>query len=371
MKSKTSVDRYNFNNHFKPQELEDLSKEFLNILTNGTYILSDSVKEFEQEFSQFHNINYCVGCNSGTDALILALMALKIGLGDEVIVPANTFHATVLAVSRVGAKPILVDVNSDSFLMTGQSIENAITSKTKAVLIVHLYGASCEMESILQLCNKKNIFLIEDCAQAHGAKYNDKLVGTFGQIGCFSFHPSKNLPAIGDAGACITNIKELAESMFIFRHLGQKTQNEHVSLGMNSRLDTIQAIILKRRLAKLNDWNKKRLEIANRYIFEFQNLPFTFQVIPSHSEHVYHLFQIKTAQRDQLLHYLISKGIDAVIRYPYPIHLQESFAYLNYQIEDFPVAESLAKNLLCLPLHPYLTEKQFLWVVSCVKDFFL
>lgn len=165
--------------------------------------------------------------------------------------------------------------------------------------------------------------------------------------------------------------KELAENMSVLRHLGQKSQNEHITLGFNSRLDTIQAIILKRRLAKLNNWNKKRREIAKRYISELQNLPFTFQIISNKSEHVYHFFQIRTKQRHQLLHYLIDKEIDAVVRYPFPIHLEESFGYLGYQMGDFPVSEDLAKNLLCLPLHPYLTEKQFLWVISCVKDFFI
>lgn len=370
LKTDIAVNRYNFSLHFEASEIDDITKEFANILKNGDYILSDYVREFESDFAKFVGTNYCIGCNSGTDALILALRSLEIGIGDEVIVPANTFYATALAICVVGAKPVLIDANEQSFLIDENLISKKITKKTKAILAVHLYGSVCNMKALTEICQQNRIFLIEDCAQAHGAKFNTKSVGSFGTLGCFSFHPSKNLPAMGDAGACVTNNHTLSERINILRHLGQKVQNEHILLGMNSRLDTIQAFILSKRLKKLSSWNEKRRIIANHYIMGLEDLPIQFQNNFVDSEPVYHLFQIRVQKRDKLLSYLLSRKIDSVIRYPYPIHLQDSFRFLNYKADDFPVSINLSKQLLCLPINPDLSMEQINHVIQCVREFY-
>lgn len=367
---KEVIERYDFASHFSESEMTLITEDIKNLLIKGNYILGEEVEKFENTFAAYHRVNACVGCNSGTDALILALMALDIRAGDEVIIPANTFYATALAVSRVGAVPVLVDVNSNDFLINPDLIAEKITTKTKAILVVHLYGQSCNMRPINQLCEDYGLFLIEDCAQAHGARYHEQLVGTFGDIGCFSFHPSKNLPAAGDAGACITNSQQLADKMRVIRHLGQEKQNYHVMLGLNSRLDNLQALILNYRLAKLDSWNRQRNHIATIYKDNLHSLPVGFQEVPSGFFHVYHLLQIKMANRDDVVAYLQENEVDAVVRYPFPIHKQRAFAFLNYAPELFPISNSLADTLLCLPLHPSLSLEKIDRVCALLHNYF-
>lgn len=367
---KESIERYDFSSHFSESEMTLIIDDIRELLINGNYILGEEVEKFEKAFSTYHDVQECVGCNSGTDALILALMALDIHVGDEVIIPANTFYATALAVSRVGATPVLVDVNSNDFLINPELISKKITKKTKAILVVHLYGQPCNMEAIIKICEEQGIFLIEDCAQAHGARYHNRLVGTFGDIGCFSFHPSKNLPAAGDAGACITNSQKLADKMRVIRHLGQEKQNHHIMLGLNSRLDGLQALILNYRLVKLDTWNIQRNQIATLYRNNLQCLPIQFQEVSSELFHVYHLFQIKVASRDNIVSYLKENNIDAVVRYPFPIHKQQAFSFLNYAPDTFPISTSLANTLLCLPLYPTLSIEKINRVCDVLCNYF-
>lgn len=364
------VNRYDFSSHFNDTEFQELTDQISAVLKDGNYILSRHVEDFETRFADYCNVRYSVSCNSGTDALILSLLALGIGPGDEVVAPANTFYSSILAIVKTGATPVLVDAHSDSFLIDHRLIEQCITKKTKALLAVHLYGLSCDMHPILEICKKNNIALVEDCAQAHGATYCNKSVGSFGEVGCFSFHPSKNLPAAGDAGACITNSADITDKMRILRNLGQESQNHHVMLGMNSRTDSIQAIVLRHRLNKLNAWNEKRKAVARQYESELSYLPLRFQTIRYEASHVYHLFQIEVLERDDLCWYLLSKGIDAVVRYPVPIHLQEAFKHLKYKKGDFPVAEKLSNQLLCLPISPFLSENDVTYVASSIKSFY-
>lgn len=365
-----TIERYDFASHFSASEMTLITDDIKKLLIRGDYILGEEVEKFENSFSAYHKVNACVGCNSGTDALILALMALGIGMGDEVIIPANTFYATALSVSRVGAVPVLVDVNPNDFLINPALIFEKITKKTKAILVVHLYGQSCDMTPISKICEDHGLFLVEDCAQAHGALYHGQLVGTFGDIACFSFHPSKNLPAAGDAGACITNTPQLADKMRVIRHLGQEKQNYHIMLGLNSRLDSLQALILNYRLAKLDLWNMQRNQIAAIYKNNLRDLPVEFQTTPSGFFHVYHLLQIKVANRDDVVAYLQRNGVDAVIRYPFPIHKQRAFAFLNHEHGLFPVSNSLAETLLCLPLHPALSFEKIDRVCALLHDYF-
>jgi len=367
---KESIERYDFSSHFSESEMTLIIDDIKELLINGNYILGEEVEKFEKAFSTYHHVQACVGCNSGTDALILALMALDVHAGDEVIIPANTFYATALAVSRVGATPVLVDVNPNDFLINPELITEKITKRTKAILVVHLYGQSCNMTPITKICEEQGIFLIEDCAQAHGARYHNKLVGTFGDIGCFSFHPSKNLPAAGDAGACITNSRRLAEKMRVIRHLGQEKQNHHVMLGLNSRLDSLQALILNYRFAKLDAWNMQRNQVATLYKKNLQYLPIQFQEVSSEFFHVYHLLQIKVANRNNMVTYLQENGVDAVVRYPFPIHKQQAFSFLNYAPDLFPISTSLANTLLCLPLHPTLSIEKINRVCKLLHNYF-
>jgi dTDP-4-amino-4,6-dideoxygalactose transaminase len=367
---KEIIARYDFASHFSESEMALITDDIKKLLITGDYILGEEVEKFESAFSAYHEVYACVGCNSGTDALILALMALDIKVGDEVIIPANTFYATALAVSRVGAVPVLVDVNPNDFLINPALISEKITKRTKAILVVHLYGQSCDMTPITKICEDHGLFLVEDCAQAHGARYHGQLVGTFGDIACFSFHPSKNLPAAGDAGACITNSLQLADKMRVIRHLGQEKQNYHIMLGLNSRLDSLQALILNYRLAKLDSWNMQRNQIAAIYKNNLRDLPVEFQATPSEFFHVYHLLQIKVANRDDVVAYLQSNGVDAVIRYPFPIHKQRAFAFLNHDQGLFPVSNSLAETLLCLPLHPTLSFEKIDRVCALLHNYF-
>jgi dTDP-4-amino-4,6-dideoxygalactose transaminase/N-acetylglucosamine kinase-like BadF-type ATPase len=342
--------------------------EMESVLLSGEAILSPEVTRFEEAFAEYIGCRHALGVNSGTDALILALEALGIGPGDEVITVANTFHATALAIIRAGATPVLVDARPDDYLMDTAALEAAVTPRTKAVVAVHLFGLPLDLAPVAEVCERHQLPLVEDCAQAVGACVDGRRVGSIGAIGCFSFHPSKNLGAAGDAGMVTTNNSELAERIRGLRYFGQRRRKVHSEQGHNSKLDALQAIVLHHKLPFLDGWNEARAQRAAEYRSALAGLPVGFQT-PG-EEHVYHLFQMHTDRRDDLLAHLQNRGIDAVVRYPRPIHLQTAFAELGRGEGAFPVAEHLADHLLCLPLRPDLGDRELGAVVSAVREFF-
>lgn len=337
-------------------------------LVTGEVILSAEVDRFERAFADYVGCDHALGVNSGTDALVLAMAALDIGRGDEVVTVANTFHATALAIARTGATPVLADARPDDFLMAVDDLEALVTERTKAIVAVHLYGLPLDLAPVAALCDRRGLQLIEDCGQAVGAMVEGRRVGSIGAVGCFSFHPSKNLGAAGDGGMVTTSSGEIAERVRGLRYFGQRERKVHQELGWNTKLDTVQAIVLQHKLPLVDGWNKVRRERAERYRSRLADLPVTFQT-PT-DDHVYHLFQVKTPERDALRAHLVARGIDAVVRYPVPIHLQPAFGYLGYRAGAFPVAERLAGSLLALPIRPDLDDREMDHVVDAMRDFF-
>lgn len=335
------------------------------------YILGPRVRQFEQEYAAFNQVAHCVGISNGLDALHIALKTLGIGTGDEVIVPSNTYIATVLAVSYVGAKPIFVEPNIATYNIDVTKIEAAITSKTKAIMPVHLYGQCCEMEAIMDIAHKYNLFVIEDNAQSQGAAFNHKLTGTWGHINGTSFYPGKNLGALGDAGAVTTNDEALAKKAATLRNYGSEKKYYNEIIGHNMRLDECQAAFLSVKLQYLKDWTVQRRVIAQQYLQELKGigdliLPFTHP----DATHVYHLFVIRTNQRDLLQKHLTENGIGSLIHYPIPPHLQEAYRQLGYQKGDFPIAEIIAETCLSLPMWPGMTLEMVNYIGRTIRQFF-
>ncbi|MFB9985737.1 DegT/DnrJ/EryC1/StrS family aminotransferase [Mesorhizobium kowhaii] len=363
------VPRYDY-----PSQISDIEATLLaqmrDLLNGGQYILGQAVTDFEREFATYIGTKHAIGVNSGTDALILALHALGIGQGDEVITVTNSFHATALAIVRVGAIPVLVDCKPDTFLIDLGQVEQKISRRTRAVIVVHLFGQSVDMAAVHDLAKRNGLLIVEDCAQAIGALSGEKKVGSTSDAGCWSFAPSKNLAAAGDAGAVTLNNPKLSDRLSHMRHFGQTRQNEHRVPGYNSRLDTIQALVLRNKLPCVDKWGAARVRIASIYRERLDGLPIAFQRGARTGEHVYHLFQIKTDLRNDLLSHLRRRGIDAVVRYPTPIHLQEAFGDLGYRTGDLPVSEALAEHSLCLPLHPAMTDDQVGFVCASIHSFF-
>jgi dTDP-4-amino-4,6-dideoxygalactose transaminase len=308
--------------------------------------------------------------NTGTDALICSLRALGLQPEHEVITQANTFNATVAAICLAGFKPVLVDADENSFLINTDQALAATTPKTRVLLPVHLYGKPTPMREMLEACERRGVALVEDAAQAHGARIEGRRVGTFGVLSCFSFHPSKNLAAAGDGGAIATNRADLHDRLTAIRALGQVGQNNHAHVGYNTKLDSIQAKVLSWKLPVLDCWNEQRRGMARAYRERLADLPLKFQAWDEGEEHVFHLFVIRTEQRDRLLEYLRAKGVDAVVRYPVPIHMQPAFSDRGWRQGQFPVAEALARELLCLPIRPNLTMADIDYVSDCVRSFF-
>jgi dTDP-4-amino-4,6-dideoxygalactose transaminase len=340
------------------------------MLVGGRYELTAEVKQFEAQLAAFLGARFVRGVNTGTDALVVALRALGIGRGDEVITQANTFHATVGAIELVGAEPVLVDVDPETFLIDGRQLAEAIGPRTRALMPVHLYGKPTPMAGIVALAEARGLFVIEDAAQAIGARIEGQSVATFGHFGCFSFHPSKNLSAAGDGGAVVARSADLDEALRRQRELGQVGQNNHVVVGFNTKLDALQARILSWKLPWLEEWNEHRRKAAAWYRERLAGLPLGFQARTEGETHVYHLFQIRTRERDALLAHLRSRDIDAVVRYPTPIHLQPAFARRGWKAGQFPVAEALARELLCLPIRPDIGIDEIDYVTDCVREFF-
>jgi dTDP-4-amino-4,6-dideoxygalactose transaminase len=363
------VARYNYS-HQLGADIEPLVADLRAMLVEGRYELTAEVKQFEADLARFLGARHVRGVNTGTDALIVALRALGIGRGDEVITQANTFHATVAAIELVGAEPVLVDVDPETFLVDRRQLRDAIGPRTRVLMPVHLYGKPTPMAEIVALAESRGLFVIEDAAQAIGARTEGQAVGTFGHFGCFSFHPSKNLSAAGDGGAVVARNADLDEALRRQRELGQVGQNNHMVVGFNTKLDALQARILSWKLPRLEQWNEHRREAAGWYRERLEGLPLAFQARTEGETHVYHLFQLRTQKRDALLAWLRERDIDAVVRYPTPIHLQPAFAKMGWKAGQFPVAEALSKELLCLPIRPDIRIEEIDYVAGCVHAFF-
>jgi len=340
----------------------------LRVLGSGWYILGREVEAFEAQFAAFCETSYCVGLNSGLDALILAFRALGIGAGDEVIVPANTYIASVIGVTEAGATPVFVEPDAYHNLDAGR-IEAAITSRTKAILPVHLYGQACNMRKILEIAKKHQLFLVEDSAQSHGARFEGQVTGTFGDIGCFSFYPTKNLGAFGDGGAIITADSRIAERVKMLRNYGSRVKYHHEIEGVNSRLDEMQAALLSVKLGHLLELNAERIGIAERYLDGICNPKVVLPKRLDRADHVYHLFVVMCAQRDLLQEHLLDHGIKTQVHYPYPPHLSECYHHRGYHQTSYPETERYAKEVLSLPLYNGMTNEEIDYVVRAVNEF--
>jgi len=348
-------------------EIEPVVRE---IMADGRFVLGPEVELFEREFASFCGVSAAVGVASGTDALQLALEALGIGPGDEVVVPVNTFIATALAVSMVGARPVFVDIDPATYNLSADHVEKALTPGTRAVIPVHLYGQPVDMDPLKKLARERNLFIVEDACQAHGAEYNGVRVGGLGDIGCFSFYPGKNLGAFGDGGMVVTGNRELAGKVAVLRNVGRRDKYEHLVKGHNSRLDNLQAAILLVKLRYLGQWNDARRQWARLYGKMCADLPLVCPREIASVMHVYHLYVIRVKERDALADHLRRKGIGTGIHYPIPIHLQEAYKELGHKKGDFPVAERLAGEILSLPMYPELGEEGVAAVVDAVRSFY-
>ena len=340
----------------------------LKVLRSGWYILGREVAALEEEFANYLGAKFCVGVNSGLDALTLSVRALKIGAGDEVIVPANTYIATVLAITANGAKPIFVEPD-EFYNLDASKIESAVTEKTKAIMVVHLYGQAACMDKICAVAEKYNLKLIEDCAQSHGSKFNDKMTGTFGNAGCFSFYPTKNLGAFGDGGAVVTDDAELAKNLKMLRNYGSEIKYHNKLEGVNSRLDEMQAALIRVKLSHLDELNLERQKIAGRYLNGIKNSRLILPSICAGADHVYHQFVVRTEKRDKFKTYLEDNGIKTVIHYPIPPHLAECYARLGYKRGDFPITEKFSDEVLSLPMFNGMTDEEINFVIEVCNGY--
>lgn len=346
-----------------------LKDAFNRVYEKSWYIEGVEDEAFEKEFSHYHGINYTIGCGNGLDALMLPLKALGIGPIDEVIVPSNTYIATALAVSYVGATPVFVEPNIDTYNINPNLIEAAITSNTKAIMPVHLYGQPCDMDPIMDIANKYNLSVIEDCAQAHGATYKGKLVGTFGDASGFSFYPGKNLGALGDAGATITNNQEIANKVRALGNYGSDYKYHHIYMGNNTRLDEMQAAFLRVKLPHLDRMNGYRASIARKYINRIDNPLVVLPNVIENVNPVWHIFAIRTQVRNELADYLSKKGIETNRHYPIPIHMQKAYSGLGISGGSLPIAEEISETQLSLPIYYGMTDEQIDYVIDCINHF--
>lgn len=355
---------------------EELLECFLQVVDKGVFILHENVKALEDKVSSFCQTSYGVGVSSGSEALTLSLIACGIGPGDEVITTPFTFFATASSISRVGAKPVFVDIDPQTWNINANLIKEKITSKTKAIIPVHLFGCPAEMNTICQVAKENNLKVIEDAAQAIGAEYHGQRVGSLGDTGCFSFFPTKNLGAFGDGGMIVAKDSELEQQLRLLRIHGAKTKYYHDTLGFNSRLDELQAAILNLKFKYIEEWTRKRREIAQLYNKLLQKhidkgtLSIKLPREPENSYHVYHQYTIQTIDRDQLQDHLKKYGIKSTVYYPIPLHLQKVYSSLGYEPGNFPISEAACKEVLSLPMFPELTNKEVEIVVDKIVGFF-
>ena len=349
---------------------KEVEEAVCRVLSRTQYVLGPEVSAFEQEFAAYHGAHYALGVASGTDALILALRACDIGPGDEVICPPFTFMATAGAVSLAGARPVFCDIDPETFTLDARLLESCITPRTRAIQVVHLYGHPADMTAVMAIARKHHLRVIEDCAQATGAEYQGKKVGILGDAGCFSFYPSKNLGGVGDGGMLISNDEGIQERVRRLRDHGSARKYVHVELGTNSRLDEIQAAVLRIKLRHLDAWNEQRRQVAARYR---QGLSGQSHIkIPVEQpgcRHVYHQYTVKSDHRDALLNYLSDQQIGAIIYYPRALHLQQVYEPLGYKLGDFPHTEAVQEQVLSLPMYPELAMEQVDRVVESLLRF--
>ena len=340
----------------------------LRVLRSGWYVLGPEVEAFEHAFAAYVGRKYCVGVNSGLDALTLAVRALGIGAGDEVLVPANTYIATVLAITANGATPVFVEPDA-YFTMDAAKIEDAITERTKAILVVHLYGQATKMDDVCRIAKAHGLHLLEDCAQSHGARFGGTMTGAFGDAGCFSFYPTKNLGAFGDAGAVVTDDAELARTLRMLRNYGSEKKYYNKLVGVNSRLDELQAALLHTKLGHLDELIAERERIAAAYLDGMHNPAVKLPKTRANANHVWHQFVVQTEDRDGFQQYLADHGIKTVIHYPIPPHLAECYESLGHKAGDYPIAEKMAKTVLSLPMFNGMREEEVQYVIETVNRY--
>jgi len=348
---------------------QDVTRGVQDVLRKGNFILGEEVEQFERKFADYCEADHAIGVASGTDALYLALRALDVGPGDEVITVANTFVATGFSILYAGAEPVFVDCSPEDYTIDPYLIESAITPRTKAILPVHLYGQPARMEVIREIARSYNLHVVEDACQAHGARENGRRVGALGELGCFSFYPGKNLGAYGDGGAIVTNDESLAQRVRLLRNYGQVKKNVHAMVGYNSRLDTIQAAVLLAKLGHLDAWNEQRRVAAGHYDELLGAIGIETPQTRDDVDHVFHLYVIKHEARDQLIEHLSERQVFAGIHYPTPLPLMEPFREARRVPEDLPVSSELAGQILSLPIYPEITREQIEHVVEGVKSF--
>lgn len=347
----------------------DIDAAMKRVIENSSYILGPEVKTFEKNMATFCQVNHAVGTDSGTAALHLALLLLGVRPGDEVITTTHTFIATAEVISLTGARPVFVDIDPRTYNLDPEKVQAAITSRTKVLMPVHLYGQPAEMDPLLEIAKKHNLRVIEDAAQAHGAAYRGRPAGSMGDIGCFSFYPGKNLGAYGDGGMLVTNDPELAERALMLRNHGRRDKYEHLVVGYGYRLDALQAAILDVKLKYLKKWNERRRTHAEYYTKLLSGLDVVTPFEPAHISGVYHLYVVASPKRDALLKHLKARGIEAGIHYPIPLHLQPVYRDLGYRLGDFPLTEHAANQILSLPMYPELTNEQIEYVADAIREF--
>lgn len=356
----------NFNPMHEETQVE-IERKFKEVYKSNWFILGESVSQFEKQFSNYIGTQYCIGTGNGLDSLILILKALNIGEGDEVIVPSNTYIATALAISRVGAKPVFVEPDIETYNINPNLIESSIKSNTKAIMIVHLYGQSAIMDKIADIAKRHSLFLIEDCAQAHGSKFKGKMVGTFGNAAGFSFFPSKSLGALGDGGAVVTSDSELSRKISILRNYGSNKKYYNEYKGYNTRLDELQAAFLSVKMNYLEKWNGSKKRIAKNFLENINNKDIILPKVADGSDHVWHLFVVRSKRRDKLQEYLNYNNIDTLIHYPVPIHMQKAYSDLGYRKGDFPISEKISNEVLSLPMWYGMSNLEIEYIIEKVN----
>lgn len=353
------------------KHMSSIQEALSEVARSGWYILGEQVSSFENEFAEYCGAKHCIGVSNGLDALTLMMEASGIGPGDEVIVPANTYIATWLAVSTLGAVPVPVEPNELTYNIEAKTIEEAISSKTKAVLVVHLYGKLCSMSDIVKLCDDKGLMLFEDSAQAHGTTQSRKRSGTFGLASGFSFYPGKNLGALGDAGCVVTNDDDLAQKVRVLRNYGSEKKYYNMVKGKNCRLDEMQAAVLRKKLPSLDSENQHRMALAKIYLKRLSEVEdLDLPVLDEGEDHTWHIFPVRYENRSELMGYLKEKNIDSLIHYPVPPHLSEAYADLGYSKGSFPISEKIADFILSLPMGPHLTADDVNFVCDEILSFF-
>jgi len=348
---------------------DEMDAAIQRVVDSTSFIMGPDVRAFEEEFARFCGVQHAVGVDSGTAALHLAFLTCDIGPGDEVITTPHTFIATIGMLGRVGARPVFVDIDPWTYNIDPARIEAAITGRTRAIMPVHLYGQPAEMDPILEIADRHRLKVIEDAAQAHGAEYKGRQAGSMGHVAIFSFYPGKNLGAYGDAGAVVTDDGEIAEKVRLLRNHGRRDKYEHLLQGFNYRIDTLQAAILRAKLAHLKEWNEARRRHAATYRELLSGLDLVLPYEPEHIRAVYHLFVVRLQERDALREHLQARGISTGIHYPIPLHLQPAYRHLGYKEGDFPITEECARQVLSLPMYPELTQEQMEEVTRAIKEF--